>query len=91
MSGLLELRQGTPSSSRDLLVPPLELQQGAWGPFKLWLGLGVPLNLQWVLSAILSGYSCSQVEHGTQSSFRVLVGSLHGWESSLDLSLGSPH
>ena len=34
--GPFELRQGTQSSSRVLVVPPLELQQGARDPFKLW-------------------------------------------------------
>ena len=32
----LELRQGTQSSSRVPVGSPLELQQGALGPFELW-------------------------------------------------------
>ena len=32
----LELRQGTQSSSHVAVVPPFEMQQGAWGAFELW-------------------------------------------------------
>lgn len=85
MSTPLELRQGTLSSSRDLLVPSLELQQGARGPFKLWLGLGVPLSLQRVLSVPLR-YS---MELRAPLEFWWVLSM--GGESSLDLSLGSPH
>jgi len=56
MRAPLELRQGTQSSSHVVVVPPVEMQQGAWGPFELWQaklgflssctwGVGPPLDI----------------------------------------------
>ena len=36
--GPFELRQGTQSSSRVLVVPPLGMHQGVWDPFELLWG-----------------------------------------------------
>ena len=66
----LELRQGTQSSSHVVVVPPVEMQQGAWGPFELWCaklgflssctwGVGPPLELRqatWGSSQVATGY-----------------------------------
>ena len=38
MGAPLELRQWIQSSSRVLVVPPLKLHQGGWGPFELHWG-----------------------------------------------------
>ena len=38
MGAPLELRQWIQSSSRVLVVPPLKLHLGAWGPFELHWG-----------------------------------------------------
>ena len=48
MRAPLELRQGTQSSSHVLVVPPVEMQQGAWGPFELWwANLGFLSSCTW--------------------------------------------
>ena len=92
----LELRKETQSSSRVLVLPPLELQQPAWGPFELWQGTqgssrvaavdsGLNLSCGDVLCSVLLKY------RGTRSSSPVAMespSSVESWDSELLLSCG---
>ena len=75
-----ELRQGTQSSSRILLVPPIDLQQVALGPFELQRETRGSSRVAavdlWRLSSFSDASSHVAAGWGVLSNFGIVVSSL---------------